>query len=297
VLCVLTAAIRPAGAVPLAEPHGGEPVSAEPRWARGMPTDGTTSRRWLLLTFDDGPRPDTTRAVARTLLGERVPAVFFVNGVHMTGPTTYARKNREIVAWLAEAGFTIGNHGLRHAHLGPLYASETAREIVGNEELITEVTGQVPKLFRPPYGSLSLLARDVIEARGYTEVGWTFGAADFIEQSALSVAITLRSKLARNERRGVRGGIIVLHDAHPWTAEALPLFFDWVRRRNCELLADDEELYEFVDFDRFFVPRRGATPGSRFVPADEPSPARAIAWQRQVREDAARRCPAPDPAP
>lgn len=288
-LCALTAGLGPAGAVPLAEPHGGQPVSAGPRWARGVPTDGATFRRWLLLTFDDGPRPEATRAVAETLLAERVPAVFFVNGEHMIGPTNYARRNRELVAWLAEVGFAIGNHGLRHAHLGPLYASETTLEIVGNEELVTEVTGQVPMLFRPPYGSASLFARDIIEARGYTEVGWTFGAADFLEQSPLGIAITLRNKLARGERRGVRGGIVMLHDAHPRTAEALPFFFDWVRKRNCELLASGEELYEFVDFDRFFVPR-GAGAAAR---SDDPTSPQSIAWQRRVREDAARTCPAP----
>jgi peptidoglycan/xylan/chitin deacetylase (PgdA/CDA1 family) len=287
VLVLFALGVRPAGAVPLAEPHDGE-TPPPPRWSRGMPTDGRTSRRWILLTFDDGPRPDTTRAVARTLIDEGVPAVFFVNGEHMMGPTTYARKNRELVAWLAQSGFTIGNHGLRHRHLGPLLASETVEELVGNEELITRVTGQVPWLFRAPYGSVSLLARDVIDARGYTEVGWTFGAADFIEQSALGILITLRNKLQRNEKRGVRGGIIMLHDAHPWTAEALPLFFDWVRRRNCELLARDEELYEFVDFERFFVPasRGNAVP-------EEPTPEQAIAWQARVRERAAPHCTAP----
>ncbi len=283
-VCALTATVGPAQAVPLAEPLDGEVARSQPRWSRGMPTDGSTGRRWLLLTFDDGPRPDTTRAVGQALLAAQVPAVFFVNGEHMVGPTNYARSNREVVAWLAGEGFTIGNHGLRHAHLGPLLAAETVEEIVGNEELVTRVTGRTPTLFRPPYGSLSLLAKDVIEARGYTEVGWTFGAADFIEQSPLGVVITLRNKLLKGERRGVRGGIIMLHDAHPWTAEALPLFIDWVRRRNCELLADGEEVYEFVDFGRFFVARDAGSP------AREPAPAQVAAWQARVREDAVRRC-------
>lgn len=296
-ICVLSLATVPvARAVPLTETPQGETAPAEPRWARGLPTEGVTSRRWLLLTFDDGPRPDTTREVGRTLLREGIPAVFFVNGIHMVGNTTYARRNRELVAWLSQQGFTIGNHGLRHAHLGPLMASETAEEIAGNEELIRRITGKTPWLFRPPYGSQSLLARDLVEARGLTEVGWTLGAADFIEQSPLGILITIRNKLQRREKLGIRGGIVMLHDAHPWTAEALPLFVDWVRKRNCELLAQNEELYEFVDFDRFFVPRqrRPGTLGlAEFTPADEPTTAQAIAWQGLVRQDAERRCGAP----
>lgn len=293
---VLVGMVPAAWAVPLAEPAPGETAPAAPRWARGMPTEGVTSHRWLLLTFDDGPRPETTPEVGRTLLSEGIPAIFFVNGSHLQGPTNYARRNREIVAWLSAQGFTIGNHGLRHAHLGPLLAAQTAEEIVGNEEIITQVTGKVPWLFRPPYGSLSLLARDLVEARGLTQVGWSLGAADFIEQSPAGILITFRNKLARREKLGIRGGIVMLHDAHAWSAAALPLLVDWVRRRNCELLATDEELYEFVDFDRFFVPRGGAArtaDAPPFAAAPEPTPAQARAWQRRVREDAARRCPVP----
>src|SRR4030095_9500892 len=91
---------------------------------RGLPTGGVSGRRWLLFTFDDGPRPETTPAIARTLLAERVPAVFFVNGVHLTGPTNWARRNRELVSWLAREGFAIGKHRLPHAHLRPLMARE-----------------------------------------------------------------------------------------------------------------------------------------------------------------------------
>jgi peptidoglycan/xylan/chitin deacetylase (PgdA/CDA1 family) len=174
-----------------------------------------------------------------------------------------------------------------------MMAREVVDEIVGNEELIARVTGRVPWLFRPPYGAMTALARDVCEARGLTQVGWTIGAADFIEQSPLGVVQTFRNKLDALEKRGIRGGIVMLHDAKPWTAEALPFLLDWIRRRNCELLAADEELYELVDFDRFFRPRRqvtGPLEPDRFYPAEEPSSADASAWQARVREDAARWC-------
>jgi peptidoglycan-N-acetylglucosamine deacetylase len=295
VLCLIFAVLPPAAALPLAEPHQGEAAPASPRWARGMPTEGVTSRRWLLLTFDDGPRPDTTPEVARTLMREGIPAVFFVNGVHMEGPNPYARRNRDLVAWLASQGFTIGNHGLTHAHLESLTAAETSREIVDNERIITEATGEVPWLFRPSYGNLSLHARDLVEARGLTLVGWNLGAADFIEQSPLGIVYTIRNKLARREKQGIFGGIVMLHDAHPWTAEALPLLIDWVRSRNCALLARDEELYEFVDFDRFYVPKRSANRrgAMELAPAPEPTIEQALQAQNRVRADAVRRCQVP----
>src|SRR5262245_60978690 len=101
-----------------------------------MPTDGVTRHRWLLLTFDDGPRPETTEPIARILLHEKVPAVFFVNGEHFEGDDARAARNRALVQWLAQKGFTIGNHGMHHRHLGRLGVAETQDEIVGNEVLL-----------------------------------------------------------------------------------------------------------------------------------------------------------------
>ncbi|MBI2897337.1 MAG: polysaccharide deacetylase family protein [Deltaproteobacteria bacterium] len=297
ILIVVAATIAaPAGGVPLPEQAAAEREPEPPQFAHGLPTNGETGRRWLLLTFDDGPRPSNTLLVARYLAREGIPAVFFVNGIHMMGPTSYPQRNRRIVAELAAMGFEIGNHGLTHARLGPLLAHETAKEIVENEELIAEVTGRVPWLFRPPYGSLPLVAAGIAEARGLTVVGWNLGTADFIEQSPQDILHTFRKRLEKHEEEGVRGGIIVLHDAHPWTVEALPLLVDWVRRRNCELLARDEELYEFVDFRRFWVPRGrhpGPTPPDARFPANEPTVGEALAWQGRERRRAERYCGRP----
>lgn len=280
-----------AEAVPLGEPAPGEiATGVAATWARGMPTQGVTAHRWLLFTFDDGPRLETTGPIARILLREHVPAVFFVNGEHLQGDDPRAEQNRALVAWLARKGFTIGNHGLRHRHLGTLGVEETREEIVGNEELLRGVTGRTPWLFRPPYGAMTRIAHALCTRRGLTNVGWTMGADDTVEQTPAGVLSRFQRNLALDERRGIRGGVVVLHDRQAWTATALEHILDWLADRNCELLSRGEELYELVDFGRFWAPRVREVGPDEFVPAPEPTAAQAAEWQRPVREEAARRC-------
>ncbi len=255
-----------------------------------MPTDGVTAHRWLALTFDDGPRLETTGPIARILLRERVPAVFFVNGEHLEGDDDRTERSRALVVWLAKKGFTIGNHGLRHRHLGSLGYAETQEEIVGNEVLLRRLTGQTPWLFRPAFGAMTRIAHALCTRRGLTRVGWTMGAEDTSERTPTAVLSHFQRNLALLERRGIRGGVVVLHDPQPWTATALTHLLAWIRDKNCELLARDEELYELVDFGRFWTPRLRDVGPDELVPAPEPPAEQAAAWQARVRADAERRC-------
>jgi peptidoglycan/xylan/chitin deacetylase (PgdA/CDA1 family) len=284
-----------AAAVPVAEPMVGE-GSAEgtPSWGHGMPTDGATRHRWLLLTFDDGPRPETTGPIARILLRARVPAVFFVNGEHLEGDDPRAAKSRAMVVWLARQGFTIGNHGLRHRHMGTLDLAATREEIVANETLLRHLTGRTPWLFRPPYGAMTRIADAICTRRGLTRVGWSLGAEDTSERTPHGVLAQFRHNLSALERRGIRGGIVVLHDRQPWTATALSHLLAWIRARNCELLAEGEEVYELVGFDRFWAPRTRDVGPDEYVPAPEPIAAQVADWQARARAEAARHCPPTD---
>jgi len=287
-VCSLGAAVQ---AVPMGEPDLRE-VATEvtPTWGRGMPTTGVTGHRWLLFTFDDGPRLETTGPIARILLREQVPAVFFVNGEHLEGDDARAGRSRALVRWLADQGFTIGNHGMHHLHLGTLGPADTEEEIVANEELLRQVTGQRPWLFRPAYGAMTRIADALCNRRGLTRVGWSIGADDTSERTPARVLSSFQHDLSLLERRGIRGGIVVLHDRQPWTATALTYLLGWLRQRNCELLARDEELYELVDFGRFWSPHLRDVGPDDFVPAPEPTAAEVDAWQSRVRAEVSQRC-------
>src|SRR5919202_4667051 len=94
------------------------------------------------LTFDDGPGPYTPR-LAAVLRRERARATFFVVGsrVALFPQSTEA----------AERVGVFGNHTWSHPHLRALSRHDVRREIEQTQAAIEAATGELPRLFRPPF--------------------------------------------------------------------------------------------------------------------------------------------------
>ncbi len=145
---------------------------------------------------------------------------------------------------------------------------------------------------RPPGGSRSARVDRLLAERGYTDVLWNLGAGDFQVRDAEEVVRTFDRVLERREREnGELGGIVLLHDTHPWSVEALPRIVGSLRERNCALLASGDELYDIVDDPSlFFSPlEEGDDPSTLAEPARIP-PEILEARQARLREETTQRC-------
>jgi peptidoglycan/xylan/chitin deacetylase (PgdA/CDA1 family) len=105
-----------------------------------------TDRKLVALTFDDGPRPEWTTMVLDTLETHEVPATFFMVGRRV-------RKYSDVLRGRM-SGHEIGNHTWAHVDLTRRDPDQAFDDMYRAHEAIVEVTGQVPKLLRPPYGHL-----------------------------------------------------------------------------------------------------------------------------------------------
>jgi len=151
----------------------------------------------VALTFDDGPSPATGQIL--DLLGERqIKATFFVCGMN-------AERHPEIVRRLAAEGHTIGNHTYSHPFAYLLGRRRLAEEIDRTQEALERLTGQRPKLFRPPYGARWFGMFRVLRERGLRLVQWSDTGYDWKLEGAAIARATLE-KLQP-------GSIILLHDA------------------------------------------------------------------------------------
>ena len=104
--------------------------------------------RSIVLTYDDGPSPETTSALLDLLTQREVPATFFVIG-------SRAEANPDLVSRLLLAGHEIGNHTQSHLNAWKTWPLAAVRDIrVGRQTLAR--LGVPPGRFRPPYG-LSLI--------------------------------------------------------------------------------------------------------------------------------------------
>jgi peptidoglycan/xylan/chitin deacetylase (PgdA/CDA1 family) len=175
-------------------------------------------------------------------------------------------------------------------------AAQIDKQLDDSQTLFEKVFGSRTWLFRPPWGSHSPLVDALVAKRGYTVVLWNLCVADWVERPVRQMLTTWRQVLKKVEEvKGSRGGVVLLHDTHAWTVEALRLVYDDIQSRNCELLAGGQELYDIVDtLDPFFSTRAVHDPSQR-APAAEPNPAFLQTRQTLLREKTAARCRARPP--
>jgi peptidoglycan/xylan/chitin deacetylase (PgdA/CDA1 family) len=110
----------------------------------------------VALTFDDGPSPQRTGYVLEVLKQKGVTATFFLQGSN-------AAQHAELVERIRDEGHVIGNHSYTHPTFPELTPEQAREEITRTSEVLTEITGTTPSLFRYPHGESSAAADDVLK--------------------------------------------------------------------------------------------------------------------------------------
>ena len=176
----------------------------------------------VYLTFDDGPIPEATPFILKTLRDFGIKATFFMVGDNV-------RKYPDIFRRIVEEGHQVGNHTFNHIggskHTTHYYVDNVAKA----DELIHS------HLFRPPYGWMRW--------RQYYKVGknhrivmWDLVTRDYSKWMTAEDVVNNVKRFARN------GSIITFHDSLRSISKlqtALPESIRWLK----------EQRYEFKVFD------------------------------------------------
>lgn len=276
---------------PVVEDPDPEPTSTfADTLAEGMVITGATDQRLILFTFDDGPDPRNTPQLLDTLDELGIRAVFFLSTYRLEGEGPWPEQNRALAREIARRGHIVANHTHQHEQLPLLETEEVMRQVEHADEILERVLGSRAWLVRPPGGSRSPRVDRLLASRGYTQLLWNVGTGDFQVRDADSVVHTFTRVLGRREREfGERGGVVLLHDTHAWSVEAVPRIVGWLREQNCDLLASGDELYDIVGDPRPFFTPRTDDPSAAAPPAhlDDATLER---HQARLREETRRRC-------
>ena len=162
---------------------------------------GPEGARGVVLTFDDGPDPQTTPRVLDLLDAGDAKATFFVVG-------RKAEQHPSIVREIRRRGHTVGLHSYAHDRLFATRSQKrVARDLARGVAVLEAITGERPVLFRPPIGHTNPAIARVADALDLTIVGWSLSAGDGIARRAPADVV------ARVRRRIKDGTIVLLHDA------------------------------------------------------------------------------------
>src|SRR5699024_10558867 len=185
--------------------------------------DTAPDKKRVALTFDDGPHPTNTLEILQLLEDYQAKATFFVLGNRVD---FYPDLTKEIAA----RGHELGNHTWNHKDLTALSEEEINQEIQLVNDRIEKITGQPPRLYRPPYGAKNDLVQEVV---GLTEVLWTIDTEDWKSHDPDKILSVVKENVTD-------GSIILMHDIHETTVEATKLVLKFLQEADydCVTISD-----------------------------------------------------------
>src|SRR5438552_6859730 len=215
---------------------------------------------YIAMTFDDGPSATLTPKLLDLLAAHHIKATFFVIGENVA-------EHPEIVARAAREGHEIGNHSWSHPNFAKMSEDRVHQQLWRTDDAIKNAIGKRPTLLRPPYGSITEREKRWIHDEfGYEIILWDVDPLDWKRPGPAVV----RSRILKETRPG---SIVLSHDIHPGTIEAMPYTLDELEAKGFKFVT----VSELVDMATPVTPRPSPQQGEKgppkAIPIVSPTPA------------------------
>ena len=169
-----------------------------------IPAQASSGRKYIALTFDDGPSGRYTQTLLDGLKLRGVKATFLLCGYRME---QYPQLTQRIFV----EGHEIGYHGFSHDSMQRMSRRQIGQELIDSRALLPE--GCDPVWFRPPGGVVTDGVRQVAQARQLALLSWSVDPKDWQIKSTA----TIEQTVLKNVRDG---DIILLHDMSMTSVQA-----------------------------------------------------------------------------
>jgi len=236
----------PAAAAPV---RTAPPVAQTPRGPQITFNSVYVDGPFIALTFDDGPHGSLTPKLLDLLAARKIKATFFVVGQCVVEyPALVARAVRE--------GHEIANHSWSHPNLGKMGDDGVRRELQKTHDAVKTAAGVTMTLMRPPYGSITARQKGwIYDTFGYRVIIWDVDPFDWKRPGHAVVT-------SRIVNQTVPGSIILAHDIHAATIEAMPATLEQLQAKG----------FKFVTVSELLAMARPAPPKPPATPAQPKRP-------------------------
>ena len=187
---------------------------------------------FVALTFDDGPKAETTNLLLDGLSRRGIHATFFIIGENVAG-------NEDLLLRMDREGHQIGMHTFHHRSLAGVSGADFYAEVDELRRTLSGLLGRENFMLRPPYGAITPANR---AKAGSPIILWGVDPEDWRDRDSdrqtAAILNTVRD-----------GSIILLHDIYEASVETALRVAD-------ELMAKG---YKLVTVEELFA-LRGITP-------------------------------------
>ena len=195
------------------------------------------SRKAVALTFDDGPNPNTTPVALELLKKYNAKGTFFMVGKAVAG-------NEEIIKQVVAEGHQIGNHSWSHPLLTKISLEQAKSQINDTTEALKKASGQDVHIMRPPYGGINATIQAAVDQ---SFILWDVDTLDWKNRNTASIM--------KEVRKARPGSIILMHDVHQTSINALPTVLQYLTKQGFELVTIDELMGDQLELHQKYTNR------------------------------------------
>lgn len=202
-------------------------VSAEKKLIPIYYTDRQDS---VSISFDAAWGSDKTKRIVDCCLEYGIKTTFFLTGFWIDA-------NPEMVKYINDAGFEIGNHSENHYNMSGLSKSKVDQEIESVNTKIYNLTGVMPTLFRPPFGDYNNTLIKSLNDKNMYCIQWNVDSLDWKGLSAKEIEDRVLSKIEG-------GSICLFHNNSDHIVEALPNIIEGIFTKGLKIVPIGELIHK-----------------------------------------------------
>ncbi|NLM39271.1 MAG: polysaccharide deacetylase family protein [Firmicutes bacterium] len=166
-----------------------------------------TPDKVVAISFDATWGTDLTDEILAILKQNGIRTTFFLAGY-------WIDKHPDYVVKIAAHGHEIGNHSYSHPHMNSLTAEGVIQELERNAEMIRDLVGEQPLIFRPPFGEYNNTVIQAASSIGYKTIQWSVDSLDWKNSTSDQIYARVMSQIKP-------GDIVLFHNAAPGTPGAI----------------------------------------------------------------------------
>lgn len=195
--------------------------------------------KYIAFTFDDGPSKTVTNRILDTLQKYNGKATFFVLGTRVGSYSAEVKRAYSM-------GCEIGSHSWSHQNLRKISAAERKQEINKTNDIIKDVIGVEPPVFRVPYGDYKGIQQDFDQPL----IQWSIDTNDWRYKDRQGSGRTEAQRNADMQKiinsvvnYATGGEIVLMHDLYDMTADAFEVIAAELNKEGFKFVTV-HELYE-----------------------------------------------------
>ncbi len=182
---------------------------------------------YVAMTFDDGPHATNTPRLLDMLRQRNIKATFYVVGQNV-------QQYPGIVARMTADGHEVGNHSWSHPFFTKISTASVRSQLQRTHDAIVKASGKAPTTMRPPYGAITSSQKQWIKTDfGYPTIMWSLDPRDWQNRNAITVSNRILGQAKQ-------GAIILAHDIHKSTIDAMPTVLDGLKARGYKFVTVSE---------------------------------------------------------